>query len=1580
VIKPAKPASPRARTAISAANAACPAVAGFRPAGAALAVAAAFLGSPVVQAQPSGAQAIHGQASLSQQGANLLVTTQNGAGTSHSAINWQSFSVPGGSTTHFQQPNAASLSINRVVGNNPSAIFGTLSSNGRLVLVNPSGIAVGAGAVVDTAGFTASTLRMSDADALAGRLVFGGDGLGGGPLTVDGKILARSGDVVLIGANVQVGSGALVQSPSGATILAAGQKVELTGRGLEGIRMELQAPSDQALNLGTLQGDAVGIFAGQLKHSGLINASAVSAEGGKVVLKAGAGDALVDGRISAVAGNQGGSIDVLGQRVGLLAGAALDASGEQGGGFVRVGGDFQGKNAAVPNAQRTYVAQSATIKSDATINGNGGRIIVWADDQTQSFGAISARGGAQGGDGGFVEVSGKHRLAFDSRVDTRAPMGKVGTLLLDPDNITVSAAPSPAVLSDVDSFSDIGDVTISTATINAAGAGTTVYLQANQDIYIDDPISITALNASLVAQAGGYLNVNGSITTNGGAVSLTAGDPGSLTSPSEGSLNINQAITTNGGNITLVSNLSDVGGNSVFISAPINAGSGAVGISGQRVDISSAGISGGSITMSTIVNNGHIDLNSATLAAGGGGILLSTTGSDADVYLSGSTLTSSAGSSIQVGANAGTVDIYGSTLSTAGGSVNISGTSASAAGVSLYNSTVNAGTGNISIVGTTQEQFSYGVEVSGSVDLSAGAGTTIFGENQATSISFSGGGILVDCGCMGSFTGIGTLSLTGVSASNGIGIDFNSSDISRSGAITMNGNGADAGVLSYGSNFATGGKSLNINGNNIDIEFSTMDTGGAALAIGGTGGIYIYGSSIGTSGGNININGGSASLFGATGVYIGSSSVHADTGAVDIRGESADSSGFVLDAGGATVSGSNVAITGTTGLGSVYDALQVNYELISATSAITLTAVNGLLALNSSTVENSGSGPIILEAKTTAPAPIPGIYIDGFSAVRNVGASPGEIHLIADYLDLQGQIDSGLARTVIKTATAGRGIELGSTNDVSKLALSQFELSKVNAGVIVIGDSTSTGGLSIQSSIGVGSGALSLIQNSAASITQAGGATIYANQLNADAGAVLLTQANNVSVISGRATNASGPGFAFSNDGGSDLTVGAVDGVFGIDSGTGPASRNTVALSASNGSIWAFEAIRGSSLSAAAGGNVMLTNPGNDLTSIDATAIAGDAVMTNNAPAARLNASAGGTVAYRGFGALAVDTIAAGGLVALEADSIAAEAGKGNIYAFNDGQVFLRAANGAIGDSANPLAIATSGGVFAQALGAGGNVYLSTPSTSFKLFLDTAGLASITGPGAGGMLGLASANVGGALSWRGFDSAMLGTSDPGTTAGSGSGGVLSVALDSTSLDSGSGGATLGRVSAGGPITAEGDVYLLGTLAPGGTGGISSMDVSGNLHVLDGAAMEFDFDGTSHDQINVTGNVVFPSTAGTSTVIANATSQPPGGSYKLITGATSGELPNVTGNVVGASLAFGSLVMNVAAPPAPVSGSTVDQVAALIDGDYALAAQVVAELDTNPLTTFTTLLLQEEEKQASDAKGLDNLVDDNQCRR
>ncbi|MEI6600881.1 MAG: filamentous hemagglutinin N-terminal domain-containing protein, partial [Comamonadaceae bacterium] len=282
------------------------------------------LNPSVALANPSGGVAIVGQAGMVNQGNKLTVTTQNGAGTNYSAINWQSFSIPSGSTTYFQQPSATSTSINRVVTNTPSQLFGTLGSNGNLVLVNQSGIAVGAGAVVDTAGFTASSLRMSDADALAGRLMFG-DGLASSAgVSVQGRILARSGDVVLLGSSVDTGKDALIQAPNGSTILAAGRQIELTGRGLEGISLQVQAPTDQAVNLGTLKGDAVAIFAGTLRHSGLIQATTATMEGGKVVLKA-SGDAYVEGTGTITAtGTKGGSVDVLGNRVAVTDQAAID--------------------------------------------------------------------------------------------------------------------------------------------------------------------------------------------------------------------------------------------------------------------------------------------------------------------------------------------------------------------------------------------------------------------------------------------------------------------------------------------------------------------------------------------------------------------------------------------------------------------------------------------------------------------------------------------------------------------------------------------------------------------------------------------------------------------------------------------------------------------------------------------------------------------------------------------------------------------------------------------------------------------------------------------------------------------------------------------------------------------------------------------------------------------------------------------------------------------------------------------------------------------------------------------------------
>jgi hypothetical protein len=190
--------------------------------------------------------------------------------------------------------------------------------------------------------------------------------------------------------------------------------------------------------------------------------------------------------------------------------------------------------------------------------------------------------------------------------------------------------------------------------------------------------------------------------------------------------------------------------------------------------------------------------------------------------------------------------------------------------------------------------------------------------------------------------------------------------------------------------------------------------------------------------------------------------------------------------------------------------------------------------------------------------------------------------------------------------------------------------------------------------------------------------------------------------------------------------------------------------------------------------------------------------------------------------------------------------------------------------------------------------------------------------------------------------------------------------------------TCGLVSAGGPITASGDVSLAGTLDIGAAG-VSSMTLPGTFTVLNGATLKFDVaDAATYDHITA-GAIAFPTAGGSSSVVVKAASQPANGVYKLISGSTSGtdNLPNFTTNIAGASLAFGSLVLKV---DLASLGSAVDQIAGLI-GDRALAGQVISEIDTNPLTMFTALLLKEESKQADDKrKGEDNVVDNNQCRR
>src|SRR5688572_32863040 len=129
----------------------------------ALAVASCFA-AELAHANPASPTVTHGKATFATHGKTLTVTNTPGA-----IINWQSFGIASQEITKFLQQSGASAVLNRVTGATPSTILGQLQSNGRVFLINPNGITIGNGAVIDVAGFVASSLNLSDADFVTGR-------------------------------------------------------------------------------------------------------------------------------------------------------------------------------------------------------------------------------------------------------------------------------------------------------------------------------------------------------------------------------------------------------------------------------------------------------------------------------------------------------------------------------------------------------------------------------------------------------------------------------------------------------------------------------------------------------------------------------------------------------------------------------------------------------------------------------------------------------------------------------------------------------------------------------------------------------------------------------------------------------------------------------------------------------------------------------------------------------------------------------------------------------------------------------------------------------------------------------------------------------------------------------------------------------------------------------------------------------------------------------------------------------------------------------------------------------------------
>ena len=66
----------------------------------------------------------------------------------------------------------------------------------------------------------------------------------------------------------------------------------------------------------------------------------------------------------------------------------MDVSGDAGGGEILVGGDYQGKNPDIFNADYVNIDTLSEFYADSLRYGQAGKVIVWSDKATQFFGKI----------------------------------------------------------------------------------------------------------------------------------------------------------------------------------------------------------------------------------------------------------------------------------------------------------------------------------------------------------------------------------------------------------------------------------------------------------------------------------------------------------------------------------------------------------------------------------------------------------------------------------------------------------------------------------------------------------------------------------------------------------------------------------------------------------------------------------------------------------------------------------------------------------------------------------------------------------------------------------------------------------------------------------------------------------------------------------------------------------------------------------------------------------------------------------------------------------------------------------------
>ena len=498
----------------------------------------------------------------------------------------------------------------------PSQLLGQLRANGQVYLMNPNGIFFGPGAVINASSFLAATADLAPGDFMAGRLgtLMASEA---GTLRNEGIIRAEQGSVQLFSKTIEntgtveaphgeaglyAGRKFYLEPDGGGPIrvlvdLNPGESGRAgTGIDQRGILRAAQAKLEANGNIYALaiqQGgvveatgfstrpDGVVVLSapgGNILQGGTLVARDEGSRGGEIVLRAErvemdpssvmtaaggnaggeirleAGDtALLLGRleVSSVSG-RGGRLVATGRQVGFLEGT-IDASGATGGGEVLLGGDYLGSNPQIRNAEATVMGNGALISADATQRGDGGKIVLWSEEYTGFYGQLFARGGAEGGNGGFIETSSHNNLQAFGSADGSAPAGNAGLWLLDPRNVSIETGGTGTLTGGV--FTPATDnATIAPATITAAlFAGTSVEINTG----------------TTGSQAGNITVVNAVVTAAGSATA-------SLTLKAANNILVNDTVNlatmAGAGNVSLLADADASGAGTVTISAAVTSG------------------------------------------------------------------------------------------------------------------------------------------------------------------------------------------------------------------------------------------------------------------------------------------------------------------------------------------------------------------------------------------------------------------------------------------------------------------------------------------------------------------------------------------------------------------------------------------------------------------------------------------------------------------------------------------------------------------------------------------------------------------------------------------------------------------------------------------------------------------------------------------------------------------------------------------------------------------------------------------------------------------------------------------------